>query len=449
MSFNPAISKLASVCPSDWDVLPMPEVTFFQEGPGILAKDFRDSGVPLLRLKSVEGDYVTLNGCNFLDPAMVKKKWDHFRVEEGDLLISTSASLGRVSEVTSQSSGGVPYTGLIRFKPKDGRLKHSYLKAFLGSAAFIDQALSMASGSVIQHFGPTHIKQMGIIVPPIRQQEEIGDFAALFDERLRILRQTNATLEAIAQVIFKSWFIDFDPVRAKSKGLAPEGMEEATAALFPDSLEESELGPIPRGWSAGTLADLAALNPESWTAKSQPEQISYVDLANAKDNEITASEALAFDEAPSRARRVLRSGDTIVGTVRPGNRSFAFIHDPVKNLTGSTGFAVLRPKQVATTEFVFLAATQDASIDRLTHLADGAAYPAVRPDVVTGLSCVLPSEGVLNAFHSLCEPMLTYICANQRESQTLAELRDVLLPRLISGKLRIPEAKELIEAIAA
>ena len=280
---------------------------------------------------------------------------------------------------------------------------------------------------------------------PCRMGEQLGIAAVLdaLDDRIALLRETNATLEAIAQALFKSWFVDFDPVRAKQQGLAPAGMGEATAALFPDSFEDSALGSVPKGWRVGALDDLADLNARSWSGRNHPERVQYLDLANVKDNEVAAVSELAFDVAPSRARRALRNGDTIVGTVRPGNRSFAFIDEPVQHLTASTGFAVLSPKVVENTAFVYLAATQDASIEQLAHLADGGAYPAVRPDVVSALACVVPSAEVLRVFNSVARPLLEKVSANQRQAQTLATLRDTLLPRLISGQLRLPEAEAL------
>src|SRR6185312_1098367 len=246
-----AIASFQSKCPEGWCVIPLTDAVSFQEGPGILAKDFRDEGVPLLRLKCIEGDYVRLDGCNFLAPEMVAKKWDHFRVHDGDLLISTSATLGRVSVVTPESAGGIPYTGLIRFRPKDTRLDISYLKAFLSSAAFVSQAESMATGSVIRHFGPSHIRQMALFLPPISEQIEIGAINSILDERLRAIRETNATLEAIVQTLFKSWFVDFDPVRAKAEGREPDGLDATTAALFPSTFEDdTAIAATPTGWSS-------------------------------------------------------------------------------------------------------------------------------------------------------------------------------------------------------
>ncbi len=303
------------------------------------------------------------------------------------------------------------------------------------------------AGSGVPTLNRNHLHPMWVRKPPIDEQILIGEFLSTLDDRIALLRKTRKTLETIAQAIFKSWFVDFDPVRAKMEGRQPEGMDEETAASFPDSFEESELGLIPRGWKAGSLDDLSSLNPESWTTKNHPERLLYVDLANTKDNVISEISEFAFEDAPSRARRVLRSGDTVVGTVRPGNRSFAFVNSELENLTGSTGFAVLRPITEAAAEFVYLSATQDSSIEYLTHVADGGAYPAVRPDVVSNLACVIPSEEILNNFHDMAVLLFESVANNQMRIETLGALRDALLPRLISGRIRLPDAEQKAEAV--
>jgi type I restriction enzyme S subunit len=324
------------------------------------------------------------------------------------------------------------------FKGNDPKFVHYFLKT-VDFLAYSDKA-------AVPGINRNHLHEALVALPEVGIQKSIAQFLAALDDRITLLRETNATLEAIAQALFKSWFVDFDPVHAKQAGRAPEGMSEATAALFPDSFEETALGLVPKGWRSGSLLDLATLNPESWTAKKHPDTVAYIDLANAKGNEIADVSEFAFDQAPSRARRVLRGGDTIVGTVRPGNRSFAFVDNPQSNLTASTGFAVLRPREIENTEFVYLAATQDSSIEHLAHVADGGAYPAVRPEVVVGIPVVLPSDEVMKVFHDAVAPLLSSISENQRRAQTLATLRDTLLPRLISGQLRLPEAERLVAA---
>ncbi len=183
------------------------------------------------------------------------------------------------------------------------------------------------------------------------------------------------------------------------------------------------------------MADLSQLNSLSWTKKSKPDELWYVDLANTKHGVIEDINYYSWEDAPSRARRVLRVGDTIVGTVRPGNRSFSFIGQSDKQLTASTGFAVLTPNEDHLKEFIYLAATSDENIDRLAHLADGGAYPAVRPDVVPALDIVIPSDSLINRFSLLTKSLFEARNRNLESENTLKNVRDTLLPKLLSGEL--------------
>ena len=209
-------------------------------------------------------------------------------------------------------------------------------------------------------------------------------------------------------------------------------MDPSIATLFPDSFVDSELGEIPEGWEETTLDKIALLNPETWTVRNAPETLVYVDLSNTKWGTIEKCDTYEWKDAPSRAKRVLRIGDTILGTVRSGNGSYAFISE--EGLTGSTGFAVLRPNLVKDRAIVWCCATSSENIKRLTHSADGAAYPAVRPQVVGATKIILSSERVRNVFATICDPLLNQIEANKRESRSLAALRDTLLPKLVSGE---------------
>ena len=212
-----------------------------------------------------------------------------------------------------------------------------------------------------------------------------------------------------------------------------DSMDPEIAVLFPDRFVDSELGEIPERWEETTVDKIALLNPETWTARNAPQTVVYVDLSNTKWGTIEKCETYEWKDAPSRAKRVLRIGDTILGTVRPGNGSYAFIGED--GLTGSTGFAVLRPRMSRDQALVWCCATASENIERLSHLADGAAYPAVRPQVVGVTKIILPSERVRNVFATICDPLLNQIEANKRESHSLAALRDTLLPKLVSGEV--------------
>lgn len=220
-------------------------------------------------------------------------------------------------------------------------------------------------------------------------------------------------------------------------GRQPPGLTPEIAVMFPDSLHEDGR---PQGWDKATLSDIATLNPESWSKRTAPTEIEYVDLANTKWGTIESTTRFAWADAPSRAQRILRPGDTIVGTVRPGNGSYSYIS--TEGLTGSTGFAVLRPKDNESRELLYLAATSSENIERLSHLADGGAYPAVRPEVVLASPIALPNSGLVTEFSGVVSPLIKIIEQNKRELASLASLRDLLLPKLISGEIRIGDVAQ-------
>ena len=168
-----AILRDHSIGASTWQTVPLPEVLEFREGPGIMANDFRDSGVPLLRLAGLKSGSTLLVGCNFLDPTMVEKRWAQFRVRLGDVLLSTSASLGEVAIVDELAVGAIPYTGIISFRPHGERVLPEFIPSALSAPSFRAQVESMGVGSVMKHFGPMHLRQMTIDIPSPAEQSKI------------------------------------------------------------------------------------------------------------------------------------------------------------------------------------------------------------------------------------------------------------------------------------
>ncbi|WP_413693829.1 hypothetical protein [Psychromonas sp. KJ10-2] len=147
-----------------------------------------------------------------------------------------------------------------------------------------------------------------------------------------------------------------------------------------------------------------------------------------------------FLEAPSRARRVLQPHDTIIGVVRPANRSFAYINE--SGLTGSTGFAVVRAKNKNYRSFAYLSLTNDDCIQEFTRIADGAAYPAIKPEDVAKVICIFSDYIILEKFENIVGEWMNKIASNEHQLLPLTKLRDTLLPKLISGELQIPDVKE-------
>ena len=396
-------------------------------GSSISSKFFVERGVPVIRgsnLSENVGLRLSDENLVFIEPEKAAT-FSRSEVRRGDLVFTCWGTIGQVGLV-DQRAGFERYivsNKQMKLTPDPSKADSLFLYFAFSSPMVMAAIQGQTIGSSVPGFNLGQLRNIELDLPPLDEQRRIAAVLGALDDKIELNRKMNRTLEEMAQAIFKSWFIDFDGH---------------------DDLVDSEIGPVPRGWGVGTLGDLADLNPESWNKRTRPAAISYVDLSNTKWGAIEAVTEFQAGDAPSRAQRVLRPRDTIVGTVRPGNGSYALVAR--SGLTGSTGFAVLRPKDPESASMIYLAATRRENIDRLAHLADGGAYPAVRPEIVAATPTVVPPAAALAGFAANVDPLLQRVATNRAESRTLAELRDTLLPKLISGELRVPEAEERVEA---
>ncbi len=427
------------------------EVIMGQSPPGDSCND--DAvGLPLLNGPTEYGPY---------HPSPVQFTTDaRKRANAGDVLFCVRGSTtGRMNWADQEYAIG---RGVAAIRHKTDLTLQPFVRAVIEFG--LPTLLAQATGSTFPNVSADQLASLSW--PPLQpaEQRAIAHILGTLDDKIELNRRMNETLEAMARALFKSWFIDFDPVidnaLAAGNPIPAQFQQRAQTrkerlndpntpklpdpirTLFPKSFQDSPLGPIPKDWNPGTLGDVADLNPETWSKSNRPKSVLYVDLSNTKWGRIESTVSYASADAPSRAQRVLRPGDTIFGTVRPGNGSFALISE--QGLTGSTGFAVLRPRRIEDRDFVYLAATEHENVDRLTRLADGAAYPAVRPDVVAATGLCVPPAALRDAFSQAAAGCQDRIAAAQRESRTLATLRGTLLPKLISGDLRLENPDQFL-----
>jgi len=316
------------------------------------------------------------------------------------------------------------------------RLDQKYLRYVIAAPEFTRHVLAVQTGTAVPHISKTQIGEYRLDIPPLHDQEWIAHILGTLDDKIELNRRMNGTLEAIARAIFKSWFIDFDPVHAKAEGRGPVGMNPGTAALFPDSFQDSPLGRIPEGWEVLKLAEVDSVNART-AGKDHPyKEIAYVDISSVTEGAAAEPTRYEFSKAPSRARRLVRDGDTIWATVRPNRKSYLYVHQPPDDLVVSTGFAVLSPAAVPP-DYLYHWTTTQSFVDYLTSLAHGAAYPAVRAKTFEDANILVPSSVVLAAFREVVHPLRDLASRGESESRNLAEARDALIPVLLSGKDRI------------
>ncbi|MEN3032677.1 restriction endonuclease subunit S [Chromobacterium amazonense] len=286
-----------------------------------------------------------------------------------------------------------------------------------------NEILGLAGGSAQPILNKTAFGQIVFDAPDLEEQRLIATTLRPFDDRITLLRETNATLEAIARALFKSWFVDFDPVRAKMEGRAPEGMDEATAALFSDGFEESELGLVPRGWRIGKLEDLLILQRGFDLPASERVPGNYPIIA-------------ASGPSGTHYKPMAKAPGVVTGRSGVLGRVFLELEDywPLNTTLWVKEFRAAPPCY----------AYEILRLLDFTSFNAGSAVPTLNRNHIHSLPYLIPPRACLDAYESLAMTFHKRVRENQEQAKTLVVLRDTLLPRLISGQLRLPEAEALI-----
>ena len=396
----------------------------------------------LVRSQHVFDRHFDTAGLAFLSD-LHAKELRNAEVQSGDVLLNITGD-----GVTFARSCIVPdrvlpacvnqHVSIIR--PNRHECDPGYLLSVLTHPATKGYIESFNSGGSRRAITKVHIESFEIPLPPLAEQKAIAAVLGALDDKIELNRRMNATLEAMARALFQSWFVDFDPVRAKLDGRAPAALDPATAALFPEHFTHGEHDMLPLGWRLAAIEELCAINAWTLGKNDDLEMLEYVEISEVSRGNIANIANYPRGEEPSRARRRLRHGDTILSTVRPDRGSYFLALNPPENRVLSTGFAVLTPTKVPWS-FIHAALTQPEVSGHLGQMADGGAYPAVRPEVIGAIQIALPNEPkILEAFHRTCTPLFKQAEANRAQSRTLATLRDTLLPKLLSGDLSVAEA---------
>lgn len=367
-------------------------------------------------------------------PGQAKKS-----IRKDDILFSEiRPANGRWAYVEEDADDFVVSTKLMVIRAKKDRLLPKFLYQFLTSSE-ITKWLQHQAESRSGTFPQITFDQVSVLeipVPTLAEQRAIAAVIGALNDKIELNRRMSATLEAMARALFQSWFVNFDPVRAKLDGRQPPGLDPATSAPFPEHFEHGKDGMLPTGWRHAPIEEVCAINGWTLGKNDDLEMLEYVEISEVSRGNIGNIAIYTRGKEPSRARRRLRHGDTVLSTVRPDRGAYFLALNPPENRVVSTGFVVLTPTKVPWS-FIHAAMTQPEVSDHLGQMADGGAYPAVRPEIIRAMTVALPNEPeILEAFHRTCALLFEQAEANRIESHTLATLRDTLLPKLLSGDLR-------------
>ena len=301
---------------------------------------------------------------------------------------------------------------------------------------------SYLTGAVMPKLTQGNLNKILLACPPLGVQKDIVGVLGTLDDRITLLRETNTTLEAIAQALFKSWFVDFDPVRAKLEGRVPEGMDDATAALFPDGLEESALGLVPRGWRILPIGDAVdavggatpdTKNPAYWEPAvhcwTTPKDLSGIAAPVLLDTERKLSD---------KGLAKIGSGALPIGTLLLSSRApIGYLALAQVPLAINQGYIAMLPGGLLPPLYMLFWCRQN--MENIKGRANGSTFMEISKKAFRPIPALVPPPEIVQAFAEVAGVLFERLIENEKQAQTLATLRDTLLPRLISGQLRLPE----------
>lgn len=274
------------------------------------------------------------------------------------------------------------------------------------------------SAGAVPGLNRNHLHQMQVRMPPVSAQRRIAFILSAYDNLIENNTRRIAILEEMARRLYEEWFIHF---------------------RFPGHSDLSWSSQLPPRWRYGRMDEVISVSPEAIKLKNAPNTINYIDIASVGPGSVHDIQSMGFSDAPSRARRIVQSGDVLWSCVRPNRRSHALILDPEPNTVASTGFAVLRAKRVPFS-FLFQAVKTDEFVSYLVNHATGAAYPAVKQADFEAAPILLPPQELLDGFDAIVKPMLELTHVLEKKNTNLRAQRDLLLPKLVSGEIDVSEA---------
>lgn len=354
----------------------------------------------------------------------------------GTVLLSTRAPIGYVALAKNPIASNQGFRSLV---VRDGILPE-FLYYWL--KVNTEELERHASGSTFRELSGSSLKDIRLDLPPTDEQRAIAHILGTLDDKIELNRRMNETLEAMARALFKSWFVDFDPVRAKMEGRDP-GLPLGVADHFPDRMADSEMGEMPEGWEVVTLGDIAALRRKGVDPASEAINTPYIGLADMPRGSIALPNWGATGSVSSR-KSVFKAGDIQFGKLRPYFHMVGIA--PVDGLC-STDIVVLGARQPKWSALVLACVSSAALVAHTSQTATGTKMPRTSWKAMSRYELCRPTDAIATEFQRIVSPMLLQIVGNIHESRTLAALRDALLPKLISGEIRAREASK-VEAVA-
>jgi type I restriction enzyme S subunit len=418
-------------------------------GSNLVSADYVSQGVPVIRGQNmgmgkwVDGEFVfvTTEKAALLSANIARP---------GDLVFTQRGTLGQVAIVPNGRFGRyVVSQSQMKITVDEKKANAHFLYYYFTTKEIQEYIRSNSIQTGVPHTNLGILRDTPLSIPPLPVQRAIARILGSLDDKIEANCRMNETLEAIARAIFKSWFVDFDPVRAKAEGREPAGMDAETAALFPDSFEETELGMVPRGWRVGSFEETIELIGGGTPKTSVPDywngDILWFSVVDAPEKSdvfvIDTQKKITQHGIDESSTKLLPKGTTII-TARGTVGKCALVGNPMAMNQSCYG---VRAADQRGDYFIYFALRDLVSeLQQSTH---GSVFDTITSETFKAVQVVIVPVILTRIFHEKISQFMGRILSNLRESKALIALRDMLLPKLLSGEIRLKDSEIMMEAI--
>ena len=457
-------------------------------GSQLHASDYVNNGIPSIMPKNISVDSILTDDIARVSSEDITRL-SKYKVHTGDIIYSRRGDVEKCARITQEENGWLCGTGCLRVRVFPGEVSTEYLHAYLCHPNVREWIVRHAVGATMPNLNTSILSALPVIVPSKSEMEQIGSSWLSISEKILINHQINQTLEQIAQALFKSWFVDFEPVKAKIVALEAGGSEEdallaamqaisgtslfdagasaagaaeqlarlqaeqpeqyaelrATAELFPSAMQDSELGEIPEGWVVTQIGDEVTVvgggtpstkNPTFWE-DGQINWTSPKDLSNLPDKVLVETVRKITEAGLSKISSGLLPVDTVLMSSRAPVGYIALAKIPI---AVNQGYIAMKCEKVLRPEFVIQWC--EAHMDEIKSRASGTTFAEISKKSFKIIPLVMPPRPLVSIYSRQTSSLYEAIENNIRESDTLETIRDSLLPKLLSGELSLPSVKE-------
>jgi type I restriction enzyme, S subunit len=369
--------------------------------------------------------------------------------EPGDVVFTSKGTVGRFAFVKPNTPRFVYAPQLCFWRVLNrNRIHARWVYYWMHTREFFVQ-FSGVSGQtdMAEYVSLRDQRRMHITLPPLPEQQAIASILGTLDDKIELNRQRNRTLEAMARAIFQSWFVDFDPVKAKVSGRQPPGLASDLADLFSDEFEESSLGTIPKGWTVGTIKANARRIQYGLTASAsqEPTGSRFLRITDIRGGAVCWGEVPYCQASDNdKEKYQICDGDIVVARTGASTGENVYLVDPPEAIFASylVRFQFSEPGYARiVAEFM----RSEHYFEFVKSSVGGSAQPNANAQTLSGASLVFPPTRLAQTYYDLVRPLDKNRALQDYESRTLSSLRDTLLPKLISGELRVPDAERIVE----